>query len=268
MYIGIIAWVLQQTNEDSDNGFADPTWILVVVGVWNLLMLAATVLAIVDSILKFRARKARQLGTDAMVVKLASIPFFLLNFAALVVVFNTSIVLIFLGPVLWVVVAIGSGLTYLTMLSTSVYVWATIAQLRRERTIGTGLTVLYMILSFIFVTDIAAGVLLFGHIRRRPRLAVVWLLLATGIAMIVVGVLDSFFDFLDFVFPVVGEVGFVFGIYWLEWGIPVVAGSVVILVTGIVALVRRSALRLEAQRAATAVDASTESTTSDLEPAG
>jgi hypothetical protein len=200
-------------------------------------------------------------------VKLASIPFFLLNFAVLVFFFNTGVVLIFLGPFLWAVVAVGSGLTYLTMLSTSVKAWATITQLRRERMIGTGLTVLYTIMSFLFVTDIAAGVLLFGHSRQRPRLALVWLLLESGIALIVIGVLDSFFGFLDFVFPVVGEVGFVFGIYWLEWGIPVIAGSVVILVTGIIAVVRRSALRLEAQRAVSAVDASTNSNTSDLVPA-
>jgi hypothetical protein len=266
MYIGIIAWVVQQTDESSDNGFTEPTWILVVVAVWNLLMLIATVIAIVDSILKIRARKARQLATDAMVVKLAGIPFFLLNFAVLMFLFNFGGIsfAMGIGMVVWVVVAIGGSLSYLTMLSTSVYVWAAIAQLRRERIIGTGLTVLYMLLSFIFVTDIAAGVLLFGHSGRRPRLALVRLLLGTGIAMIVVGVTDYFFGFLDGAFP---ELGF-YGIDWLDWVIPVVAGIVVILVTGIVAVVRRSALRLEAQRAATAVDGSTERTTSDLVPAG
>jgi hypothetical protein len=268
LLLGVAMYIVVIAIFQADGGPGDDLWFLVIAGAWNLVILVATVIAIVDSVLKIRAKRTEELAVDAMVVKLASIPFFLINFAVLVFALNASIVLIFIGPILWTVIAIGTGLTYLTMLSTSVYVWATITRLRRERAIGTGLTVLYMILSLLFVTDIAAGVLLFGHSRRRPRLALAWLLLGTGVAMIVVGVLDSFFGFLDFVFPVVGEIGFVSGIDWLEWGIPVVAGSVVILVTGIVAVVRRSALRLEAQRAATAVDASTESDTSDLVPAG
>lgn len=270
MYIGIIAAIASAP----DNGSADPTWILVIAGVWNLLMLIATVIAIVDSVLRIRARKTRQLAVDAMVVKLASIPFFLSNFAVLMVLFNAGVVLIWIGPFLWTIVAIGSGLTYLTMLSTSVYAWATIAQLRRERVIGSGLTLLYSILCFLFVTDIAVGVLLFGHSRRRPRLALAWLFFGTGIALIVVGVLDYFFGFLSLVFPILGfltinEPVFYFnGTDWLEWGTPVAVGIVVILVTGIVGVVRRSALRLEAQRVATAVDGSTESNSSDLVPAG
>jgi hypothetical protein len=259
MYIGVIAILLQP-----DGGGDDQWWILVIVGTWHLLILIATVIAVVDSVRRIRARKTRQLAVDAMVVKLASIPFFVVNFFVLTISFNAGVVLIWMGPILWTVVAIGSVLTYLAMLSTSVYAWAAITQLRRERIIGTGLTVLYTILSFLFITDIAAGVLLFGHSRRMPRLALMWLLLGSGIAMIVVGVLDFFFGFLAFLVP---ELGF-YGVDWLDWSIPIAVGIVVILVTGIVAVARRSALRLEAQRAAIAVHASTESNTSDLVPAG
>jgi hypothetical protein len=257
MYIVVIA-IFQ-----AEGGPSNDLWFLVIAGTWNLVILVATVIAIVDGVLRIRAKRTKELAVDAMVVKLVSIPFFLINFAVLLFALNASIVLIFIGPILWTVIAIGTGLTYLTMLSTSVYVWATITRLRRERTISTRQTVLYMILSFLFVTDIAAGVLLFGHSRRRPRLALVWLLLGSGIAMIVLGVTDYFFGFLDSLFPELGS----YDIDWLDWVIPIVAGIVVILVTGIVAVVRRSTLRLEAQRAATAVDASTESTTSDLVPA-
>jgi hypothetical protein len=246
----------------------DPLWFFVIAGAWNLLMLIATIITIVDSARKIHARKTRQLATDAMVVKLASIPFFLLNFAVLAAVFigGLAILAFGVGIALWVAVAIGSGLTYLTMLSTSVYAWAAIAQLRRERIIGRGLTVLYTLLSLVPVTDIAAAVLLFGHYRRRPRLALVVVLLSAGLLTIALGVggLFGLFGYAPFQFPSDGGLdpaGF------LSISL-IILGTAMILVTGIVAVVRRSALRLEAQRAATAVDASTESTTSDLVPAG
>jgi hypothetical protein len=264
LLLGVAMYIVVVAIFQADGGPGDDLWFLVIAGAWNLVILVATVIAIVDSVLTMRAKRTKELAVDALVVKLVSIPFFLINFALLVFALNASIVLIFIGPILWAVIAIGTGLTYLTMLSTSVYVWATITRLRRERTIGTGLTVLYMILSFLFVTDVAAGVLLFGHSRRRPRLALVWLFLGTGIALIVVGVLDFFFGFLAFLVPELGS----YGVDWLDWSIPVAVGIVVILVTGIIAVVRRSALRLEAQRAATTIDASTESNTSDMVPAG
>jgi hypothetical protein len=256
MYLGIIAWVSFIPDQSSESGSPDPTWILVTVGLWNLFLLAATIIAIVDSVLRVRRRETRALALDAMVLKLVSIPFFLVNFLVLVVAFNASIVLIFMGPFLWVIIAIGIGLTYLTMLSTSIPVWATITQLRRERLIGTGLTVLYAILSLVFVTDIAAGILLFGHSRRRPRLAAVWLFLGTGIAMIVVGGLDYFYPFLDAAFP---ELSY-YNIDWLDWSVPIALGLVVILITGIVSLIRLKPLRLEAQRARATRDAAPVST--------
>ena len=74
------------------------------------------------------------------------------------------------GSVLVLALIAGSVvLTYLTMLSTSVYGWASITVLRRERRIGTVLSVLYTILLFIFVADIVAGILLFAHSRRGTK---------------------------------------------------------------------------------------------------
>ena len=163
--------------------------VLPVAGGWNLLLLVVTIMVIVDSIRKLRANETKQLAIGAFLVKLAAIPFFALNFVVLALLFVTGgLIFVVGGMALWVVVVIGSGLTYLAMLSTSVYAWAAIAQLRRERTIGTGLAVLYTLLSLVFVGDIATGILLFGHYRRRPRLALVIVLLAFGLVMAVAGV--------------------------------------------------------------------------------
>jgi hypothetical protein len=186
-----------------------------------------------------------------MVAKLVAVPFFLLNFAFLFFLFEAGLVTAWMGIgfIAWIVVAIAAGMTYLTMLSTSVYVWATIAQLRKQRIIGTGLTVLYAILSLLFVADIAAGVLVFAHSRRRPRLGVVWLFIGTGIALVALGILQYSYKLLDLVFAVPGILIEHYGIPWLEWAIPTGLGLMVILVTGVIALVRRSSLHREAQTA-------------------
>ena len=248
IYVGFIVFVLQLDDSSSDDGSFD-LWILVCVGIWNILMFAATIIAIVDSVRGVRAQLTRRLAVDAMVAKLVAVPFFLLNFAFLFFLFEAGLVTAWMGIgfVAWIVVAIAAGMTYLTMLSTSVYVWATIAQLRKQRIIGTGLTVLYAILSLLFVTDIAAALLLFAHSRRRPRLGVVWLFIGTGIALVGLGILDYFTNFFDTVFFVVGVLNKDHGLPWLEWGVPTVLGLVAILITGVIALVRRSSLHREAQ---------------------
>jgi hypothetical protein len=246
LLLGAVMYVVVMNTVEQLSTASNVQWYLVIAGGWNLLLLVVTVIVIVDSIRKVRAKKTRTLATDSFVVKLASIPFFVLNYVVLVVLFvGGAAIFLFGGMVLWVAVAIGSGLTYLAMLSTSIYVWAAIAQLRRERIIGTGLTILYAILSLIFVTDIAAGIMLFGHSRRRPRLALVVVLLSTGLAMITLGLLFM-----------LGIVGFVsepkYDPYMSVWISFVVAGIVVVLATAIVSVVKRSTLKLEAQRAALA----------------
>jgi len=254
-YLGVFAIL------GSEGGTDEQVWLLTIAGAWNLVMLVATVVALVDSIRRVRAGKTRQLALDAMIVKLASIPFFLVNFAVLVLVFNVSLRFIMIGPVFWAIIAVGIVLTYLTMLSTSIPAWATITQLRRERVIGTGLTVLYVILSLLFVTDIAVGVLLFGHSRRRPRLALVWLLVGTGVALILVAIFDAWLNFLEFDFPYLNSDGLH---AWVLWVIPLSAGVAVVLVTVIISALRRSSLRDEARRATLVVDAGTASDGSSL----
>jgi hypothetical protein len=231
-------YVVVMNSADQLSSSDNLQWNFVIAGAWNLLLLIVTVTVIVDSIRKVRAKKTRALVTDVLVVKLASIPFFALNYFVLAFLFvGGAFILLFGGMVLWVVVAIGSGLTYLAMLSTSIYVWAAIAQLRRERIIGTLLTILYAIMSLVFVADIAAGIMLFGHSRRRPRLALVVVLLSTGLSMIASGIVAF-----EFELDLTGIVSIAL----------VIAGFIVVLATAIVSVVKRSSLKLEAQRAALA----------------
>jgi hypothetical protein len=152
-----------------------------IVGFWNTLLLVVTGVVIVDAVRKVRAGRTQELATGTLLVKLAAIPFFLLNFVVLAVLAIGGLaIFIFGGIALLFAVWIGIGLTYLTMLSTSVYAWATIARLRREKTIGSGLSVLYTFLTLGFLTDTAAGILLFGHARRRAGLALTIVLITTG----------------------------------------------------------------------------------------
>jgi hypothetical protein len=247
---GAVMYVVIFTFSDQLNSGDTVQWNFVIAGAWNLLLLVATIISIVDGVRKFRAKETRALATDALVVKLASIPFFVLNYLMLAFLFlGGAAIILFGGPLLWLAGAIGSGLTYLAILSTSVYTWAAIAQLRRERIIGTRLTVLYAIMSLIFVTDIAAGVMVFGHYRRRPRLALVVLLLSVGLVILAFGIVVFSLDptFVDGFDPISGA-GYVVAFI----------GIAVIIPTGIVAIVRRSSLRAEAQLAGLAPGSSIE----------
>jgi hypothetical protein len=241
MYAALIA-LLRLTTADT------VMWNFVVAGVWNLLLLIVTVVVIVDSVRKVRARKTQQLATDVVVVKLAAIPFFVLNYTFLALLFLGGLMLLMIGgPALWVIGAIGVGLTYPAMLSTSVYAWAAILQLRREGVIKPGLAVLYLILSLLYVTDIATGILLFGHARRRPRRALFIVLLSFGVICAGVGLA------LGLLF------GSGMGIYGL-FGWIGVAGMVVGVAAIVISIVILPAVRRESQRSAVADGSSIEST--------
>jgi hypothetical protein len=196
---------------------------------WNLLLIVATILVIIDSVRKIRAGKTRALATDVFVVKLAAIPFFLFNFGLLALFAVMGAAFWFKGGVLLLAfVPLEITLTYLAMLSTSVYGWASIARLRRDRVIGTGLTVLYSILLLIFVTDIVVGILLFGHSRRRPGVALAIVFLALGVALAAVPfLLTDGVEWLGFPGVVVE------GVEWVG-----LAGVVVIVATIVISLTR------------------------------
>lgn len=135
---------------------------------FNALVLIVTVLVTIDSRLKIRASETRQLATGVFITKLAAIPLFVGNFAMLALgsVGGAATLIHGVGLAILGIVAIGTALNYVAMLSTSVYGWAAIVALRREGRIGRVLAVLYTILLFVFVADTVAGILLFAHSRR------------------------------------------------------------------------------------------------------
>jgi len=267
MYISVL--FLMDFRQSFDPRGAIP-WISVA-ATWNALLLAAWIIAIVDAIRRLRAQQTRQLATDALVVKLVSIPFFLLNFVAVAWLYiGGAVGIVFADPFVLPAAVTGSVLSYLAMLSTSVYSWAAIARLRRERIIGTGLTTLYAILSLGFVTDTAAGVMLFGHARRRPRVAVIVVLLTGGLATIGLAILAHFVTLwavnVDYYRgPGLSPSPDPWVTAWVTVGL---VGVGVILATVIVALAKRSTLRNEAQQAKLPVEASTESDARDHVPSG
>ena len=219
---------------------SNPEWAFVIGGVWLLLLVIVSVVVIVDSIQKVRARKTRQLATDALVVKLAAIPFFVLNFVLIALLFIGGATMFHFGLlVLWVPAAIGFGLTYPAMLSTSIYAWAAIAQFRRDGILKTWQAVLYAILSLFYVTDVAAGVLLFGHARRRPTLALVIVMLSFGLLLAGLAIGDSVGRSLTF------DSDDTFG--WM-----LVPGILVLLTAIVVSVVLIPRLRRESERLALA----------------
>jgi hypothetical protein len=206
--------------------------LIAVVAVWNLVVLIVTVLVIVDSAKKIRSGRTRELASGVFLVKLAAIPFYLINFALLLLVAVGVLALslraigIFLLPFVVPIVISGTILTYLLLLSTSIYGFAAIARLRRERSIGTGLTVLYVLLLLVFVVDIAGAVMVFGHSRRRAGTALVVLLLTVGAVLVAIWAIlfdpNGGFDVRA----------------WIGLG-----GAATILGTIVISLIRRSRLR-------------------------
>ena len=169
MLFGAAVYLLFSLTVQSDDELTRRT---VTVTAWMTLVLGVTVLAVVDSVRNIRLHRTRELAIRAFVVKLAAIPFFVLN-AYIVFMLVVIGVSIFFegGVVLSVFVAIGAALAYLVMLSTSVYGWASVIQLRRDRHINPGLVVLYCIMLLVPVLDTVAGILLFVHARRGAKAA-------------------------------------------------------------------------------------------------
>lgn len=141
--------------------------VLAVVAAWHTLLVVVTVVVLVDSIQKVRARRTRDLAIDVFVVKLAALPFYVVNLLVLLSAFFVGLMLLlFGGVILQAAAVIGIGVNYIALLTTSVYGWACVVQLRRERRIDTLVAVIYGILLCLPVTDAVVGVLL---VRYAPR---------------------------------------------------------------------------------------------------
>lgn len=141
-------------------------WILVG---YNALLVIVTLLAVIDSVRKVRAGRLRELASGVFIVKLAAIPFFVINFAVMALMTLGGTALLFvrgIGIAVLAAVAVATVLTYLTMISTSVYGWATVALLRRQGGLGKVFATLYSILLCVFVADTVVGIVLFALVRR------------------------------------------------------------------------------------------------------
>lgn len=148
-------------------GFGDGTALAVALEAWVIVLAVVWVLALIDVIVAFRKRDLARLASGAMLVKLCSIPYFAVTVSQLGLTSLATSVVGFgflLAP-------IAAAATFLVMLSTSVYGWATIILLRRSKQLDPGLAVLYAVMLVIFVADIVAGVMLYLHTRRILRAA-------------------------------------------------------------------------------------------------
>lgn len=203
--VGLGIYLVVLISAISPSGFTG-TWledyvppIAIAVVAWNILLLIVTILVIVNSVRKVRTGKTQTLATDVFVVKLVAIPFFVVNFVAMGALGLGGWLTFLFGGFIGVAVAVCSiGLTYVAMLSTSIYGWASIARLRRERIIDTGLAVLYSIMLCLSVTDTAAGVMLFGHSRRKPMVALLGIVLAVEVILTAFFLPPISYAFVDF----------------------------------------------------------------------
>ena len=134
---------------------------------WNVLLFIVTILVIIDSVKQIRRSNTSLLATSAFVVKLAGIPFFLMIGSLLVLLLFGGMLILAVGGVAMIAAGwIGLVLAYLALLPTSIYGWASVVQLRRDRIIETSVVVWYSILLAVPVADVVVGILLFRHVRR------------------------------------------------------------------------------------------------------
>lgn len=154
-----------QTSELAQN-----VWLGLAI-VWLVAMIGAPAIGLMDAVHKLAAGDAAGLRKGAITVKLAGIPFFVLNY---VVVAMVALLLQLLasmwagGAILalfnWAGVGVVMVVTYLVMLPTSAYGWAGLIWLRRNRAVSNTFFVLNAILHTIFVVDILSSLIVAARI--------------------------------------------------------------------------------------------------------
>jgi hypothetical protein len=145
-----------------------PAMSVLLVG-WLLVYFVVAGFVVADAIRLRRRGDLDALQASANVVKIAAIPFFVLNFVALTrIVFHVGSddrdnfgLRGFLIAVLFVV------LTYLAMLPTSAYTVGCLTLMRKEDRIGGLFYGLHLILQFLFVTDIVGAMVVIEVARNR-----------------------------------------------------------------------------------------------------
>ncbi|MET7278316.1 hypothetical protein ABZS29_08810 [Kribbella sp. NPDC005582] len=141
----------------------------VVLGGWLVGCFVVGGVVVADALRLRRREDLDGLQRSANVVKVAAVPFFLVNFVALArVVLHVGAgdrqhfgLRGFLTAVLFVV------LTYLVMLTTSAYSIGCLAVMRQNGQIGPGFFGLHLILQFLFVADVVSAIVVIEVARNR-----------------------------------------------------------------------------------------------------
>lgn len=145
-----------------------PAMFALLVG-WAVIYFVVGGLVVADAIRLRRGGQLDALQASANVVKIAEIPFFVLNFVALsrVVIHVGSDDRDNFGLRGFLVALLFVVLTYLVLLPTSAYPVACLAVLRKDERIGRVFYGLHLILQFLFVTDVVGAMVVIEVARNR-----------------------------------------------------------------------------------------------------
>ena len=133
---------------------------------WIALLVLSVILLIVDAALLLRRSNFHRLVRSMLEVKLAAIPYFIVNFLILAAVMVGVIV----GSrgfgiiLVWVPFA----LTYVVFLPTSIYSFAVLLFAHRYHLLRSGGFVVHVLLQFVFVLDLLGTATLWAKCRRYP----------------------------------------------------------------------------------------------------
>lgn len=159
---------LLQRGTDTSN-----TLVLVLLGAWLVGALAVVTVAILDALALLKRRDVGALAGSGMLVKLAGIPFFVVNFlflagAILGVLFFSSMFaaggMTAIGAVVVTPVLVVG--TYLVMLPTSSYGIACLVLLRRDGVISSSCFATHLVMHLVFVVDVVSAVLVRNRVSR------------------------------------------------------------------------------------------------------
>lgn len=160
IYTGVLHGGVQDSGEMTVVGAA----LLPVSGALALLFVVAVALLLQGSIIEFRAHDLGALRRSMRVMKFGMVPFFVVNFLHLLLV-SWFLVGLTLGSGIvffWFPIVI----TYLVFWPTSLYGFAYLMHLYRDRKLSAGFYAIHTLLHFLFVADVASTWIL---LMQTPR---------------------------------------------------------------------------------------------------
>ena len=171
LYLFVPIVVLYLGNSESDAHFG--VWVATFVACF-LIFLVAGIFNMVSAVQLFRSGSYNKLRSEMMKLKLGAIPFFVAEyviFAFIAVSFSLLAVFFFwtvVGPfALILMVIIAAVILYVAVLVSSIYGIAFVCLLRKEKTISTGLLLLFLALQIIPIADIIVTIVLLSTYKER-----------------------------------------------------------------------------------------------------